>query len=127
MSITVKRNTGWLGMGANLIIKINGEKTTKIWHEETKNITIPDDTVQLKVSQFGTKSNEIEVRSGDTVEITSTKGSYLLWFSFFIMPMFITAFANSFMVFIFIYILLAVIIFLMNSFNLTVLDNEHLT
>lgn len=127
MSITVKRNTGWLGMGANLIVKINGEKTIKIWHEETKNITISDDTTQLKVSQFGTKSNEIEVRSGDTVEITSTKGSYLLWFSFFIMPMFITVFANSFMVFIFIYILLAVIIFLMNSFNLTVLDNEHLT
>ena len=73
MSITIKRNTGWIGMALKIQIKVNGEKTAKVKEQEHAEINLPGDRAYLQVTQAGIKSNEIEVKDGDIVEITSTK------------------------------------------------------
>lgn len=72
MSITIKRNTGWLGAGSAIIVKINGEKIAKVANEQQVEYFPTEDNVKLAVSQSGGKSNVVEVSDGETVEVTST-------------------------------------------------------
>lgn len=70
--IRVKRNTGWQGSGSNLNIYANGEKIGTVFHKKEVEIEIPHEEVQLKVMQFGVRSNTVTVNDGDLVEVTST-------------------------------------------------------
>ena len=72
MLIRVKRNTGWQGSGSNLKIYANGEKIGTVFHKKEVEIEIPHEEVQLKVMQFGVRSNTVTVNDGDLVEVTST-------------------------------------------------------
>jgi hypothetical protein len=72
MLIRVKRNTGWQGSGSNLKIYANGEKIASISHKQEVEIEIPHEEVQLKVMQFGVRSNTVAVNDGDLVVVTST-------------------------------------------------------
>lgn len=126
MTITVKRKTGWLGMGVSLMIKINGEKTAKIGYGEMLEVAIPDKSAQLKVSQSGARSNEIEVRNGDTVEITTSKSSYVIWLLLVIAPALLHIFTDSLIIFIVAFILLAIGIFLVNHFKLSISNRQPL-
>ncbi len=88
MHIRVTRNTGWQGSGTSIRMLANGEKVLSISHKHEVEIEIPHEKVRLKASQFGAKSNEIEVHDGDFIEITSTawnRWSYpiLILFLFF--------------------------------------------
>lgn len=88
MHIRVARNTGWQGSGSTIRILANGEKVLSVSHKREAEIEIPHEKVRLKASQFGAKSNEIEVRDGDLINITSTawnRWSYpvLILFLFF--------------------------------------------
>src|SRR5690554_1936194 len=88
MHISVARNTGWQGSGTTIRLLANGEKIGSVPNKREVDIDIPHETVLLKASQFGAKSNELEVRHGDLIEITSTawnKWSYpvLILFLFF--------------------------------------------
>ena len=88
MHIRVARNTGWQGSGTSIRMLANGEKVLSISHKREVEIEIPHEKVRLKASQFGAKSNEIEVHDGDLIEITSTawnRWSYpvLILFLFF--------------------------------------------
>ena len=88
MHIRVARNTGWQGSGTSIRMLANGEKVLSISHKHEVEIEIPHEKVRLKASQFGAKSNEIEVHDGDLIEITSTawnRWSYpvLILFLFF--------------------------------------------
>jgi len=72
MHIRVARNTGWIGSGTSIRILANGEKVLSISHKHEAEIEISHEKVRLKASQFGARSNEIEVRDGDLINITST-------------------------------------------------------
>lgn len=76
MAVTIKRKTGGAGAGSKMAIKVNGEKVAKIAHQQAIELNIPGESALIKVEQFGIKSNEIEVRNGDAVKITTAKITY---------------------------------------------------
>ena len=78
MSIKVIRKTNVIGMGSPIHIKLNGKKIEKIEAEERLEIEMTDSHANLSVSQTGTKSNQLEVRNGDTIEITSTNWAVIV-------------------------------------------------
>ncbi len=73
MSIIIKRNTGWIGSLTKVQIKLNGEKVVSVKENQQVEVELPNDKTYIKATQFGTKSNEIEVKDGDILEITTTK------------------------------------------------------
>lgn len=72
MSITVKRNTGKLGVASKIKIELNGEEVDTIMHKNRVKVEVPEGKSNLKVTQLGSSSNEIQVSAGDIVEITAT-------------------------------------------------------
>lgn len=132
MTVTIKRNTGWLGKGSRISLKLNGEKVLKIADSQKIKLTIQNDKVHLQVTQFGSKSNEIKITDGDTVEITSAKMGYILYYSIltFVLVMNLSASLTSltfivYMTFlIFGLIILIGSFFLVNIYNLKILDNK---
>lgn len=73
MSVSIKRNTGWFGSGSAIVVKINGEKVTKVANEQQIEVFFTEDKAELLVPQTSGKSNVVEVSDGETVEITSTR------------------------------------------------------
>lgn len=71
--VTIKRNTGWIGVASRIKIKVNGEKSALISEGQTIEIELPADESSLKATQLGVRSNEIIVRDGDILEIHQTK------------------------------------------------------
>jgi hypothetical protein len=71
MSIIIKRNTGWIGSLTKVQIKLNGEKVVSVKKNQQVEVELPNDKAYIKATQFGTKSNEIEVKDGDILEITT--------------------------------------------------------
>lgn len=134
MNVTIKRKTGWLGLVSRIIIKVNGKKVAKIRSSQEVNLNLQNDSAYLTVTQFGSKSNEIEITDGDTVEITSTIWSYIFYYSMltFVLIMNISAYSTSitftmyttFLVFGF--ILFMVSFFLVNTYHLKIVDNKSL-
>lgn len=134
MNVTIKRKTGWLGLVSRIIIKVNGKKVAKIRSSQEVNLNLQNDSAYLTVTQFGSKSNEIEITDGDTVEITSTIWSYIFYYSMltFVLIMNISAYSTSitftmyttFLVFGF--ILFMVSFFLVNTYLLKIVDNKSL-
>ncbi|MEG0496682.1 MAG: hypothetical protein RR541_01660 [Carnobacterium sp.] len=132
MTVTIKRNTGWLGKGSRISLKLNGEKVLKIADSQKIELTIQNDRAHLQVTQFGSKSNGIEITNGDTVEITSAKMSYIIYYSIltFVLVMNLSASLTSltftvYMTFlIFGLIILIGSFFLVNIYNLKILDNK---
>lgn len=78
MSITVKRRTGLMGSGTRMKIKINGETVEKIAINETKEIELPDETATLQLSQFYSYSEKLEVKDGQSVEVSTKETAKLL-------------------------------------------------
>lgn len=73
MSIIIKRNTGWIGSLTKVQIKLNGEKVASIKVNQQVEVELLNDKAYIKATQFGTKSNEIEVKDGDILKISTTK------------------------------------------------------
>lgn len=122
MSVTIKRNTGWLGMGTRITVKLDGEKVAKIGYGEKIEVDLPDHSAQLKVSQTGSKSNKVEVVNGDAVEITTTKQVYLIWFLAVFSPLFLNIFTDRFRLPFIVIIFIIISAFLVDSFHLAVLN-----
>lgn len=124
MSITLKRNTGWLGMGVKLTIKINGEKVSTIGYNEEIRLNIPHNNSELRVTQFGTKSNKVDVKNNDTVEITTPKLSYIVFFLVIISPTLLSSFINTAALYIVLIISTILIVFLTNTFKLKIVNKD---
>ena len=75
MSIKIKRSTGWEGSATKMQIIVNGEKLATINKNEILEVELPSDKNSLKVRQFGVRSNEIEVKDGDILEV-----KYKVWY-----------------------------------------------
>lgn len=128
MSITINRNTGWIGMALKIQIKVNGEKTAKVKEQGHAKINLPGDRAYLQVTQSGIKSNEIEVKDGDIVEITSTKlyrmNLYLLIITVIILNVLIRNSTYRSIAIIIICILDIISLFFINGFYLKVSDKK---
>ena len=128
MSVIIKRNTGWMGTDSKVQIQVNGEKVASIMNHQHLQINLQDGAARLQASQFGIKSNEINVKNGDTVELTST---WISRFSFplILIPMFFTIFIPSIKYRIIAIICLSVInivcMVLIEGFHLKVLTEEN--
>lgn len=70
--IKLKRRTGWVGMGVSMKIRVNGEVVDKIEHQQELSLNLEQSPSSLQVTQAGSKSNTIDVTSGDTLVIRST-------------------------------------------------------
>lgn len=125
MSVTIKRNTDWVGRSINVAIKLNDEKIAKIGYNQKIKLDIPNESAQLKVSQQGTKSNIVEVKDGDVVEITTSKWTYVI----VLLPAFLVMLPifsfNMFLCLISIIFLSIISIFFIKGFNLEILDNKR--
>lgn len=128
MSITIKRNTGWFGMGTQIQIKVNGEKIAIVADKQHVEVELPDNKAHLKVTQTGIKSNEIEVQDGDIIEILQTRW-HLMSFPLMMAVMFFTIFIPGLT-----YRLIATLslgvffiisLFLIDGFYLKVFDRGH--
>lgn len=127
MSVTIKRKTGLLGVASKMSIKVNGEKVTKIANEEVVDIDIDAESILLRVTQFGTRSNQIEVKDGDVVEINTTKIYYII----FLFPFISLFVCNSLKdqpytlnTFLMLFLGMLLILFLFEGYHLKKIDNK---
>lgn len=133
MTVTIKRNTGWFGKGSRISVKLNGEKVLKIADSQKTEIIIQNDKALLQVTQFGSRSNKTEVTDGDTVEITSAKWSYILYYSLLVFTLILNFSAHSTSLTFTMYITFLVFgfviffgsFFLVNTYHLKILDNKR--
>lgn len=127
MSVTIKRKTGLSGVASKMSIKVNGEKVTKIANEEVVDIEIDAESTLLRVTQFGTRSNQIEVKDGDVVEINTTKIYYII----FLFPFISLIVSNSLQdqpytlnTFLMLFLGMLLILFLFEGYHLKKIDNK---
>jgi hypothetical protein len=125
----VIRNTGWQGSGSNLKIYANGEKIGTISHKQEVQVEIPHEEVQLKVMQFGVRSNTVTVNDGDLAEVTSTlwtRWSLPVLIILFAFPILLPDVQEKFMITALLMILLITLLLLfVKGYELTVLPAEE--
>lgn len=127
MSITIKRDTGFTGMGSKVQIKINGEKVASIKYSEQVDIEIPEIEARLKVTQSGMKSNEIKVKDGDIIKITTTsfnRISMILMSIVIIVTNFIPNLTYKLITFTFLIILLVIGLLSIEGFHIQVMTQN---
>lgn len=121
MAVTVVRRTGIIGMAGTIAIKINGEKVGKVKTEQQIEVDLPNNKARLNVSQFGVRSNELEVNDGEIIELTTPKWSSPILFSIILLPS-ISNFIPNFQhqtIYIVIYLVVAmVLLFGMKWYNI---------
>lgn len=130
MSITIKRNTGWIGYASKIHIKVNGEKVASVMNNQHIDIELPDGKASLKVTQDGVHSNEIEAQDEDILEIIQTRW-YQISFPLFIIVLFLTIVLKNYipnlkymlMIQIFVGISILVSMFLIDGFRLKVITD----
>lgn len=128
ISIMVRRNTGSRGIFGSVNININGEKVGKIKEGERMVVDLPEDNSHLKVTQSGIKSKEVEVSSGDIVEITTTSINRISWVLFLLVLAILGMILQNRTYFIGVIIAISVYIisiFFMEGFHLKVTDGDE--
>ena len=127
MSITIKRDTGFTGMGSKVQIKINGEKVASVINNEQVDIELHEVKARLKVTQFGVKSNEITVNEGDIIKITTTsfnRISMILMSIVIIVTNFIPNLTYKLITFTFVSILLVIGLLSIEGFHIQVMTKN---
>lgn len=108
-------------------MKVNGEKVRKTAHEEAIELDIKDDNASLRVSQFGSRSNQIQVKDGDVVEVTTTRLAYLVFLIPFIFVIVSNIVENVYYTtntFVLMVLLMLVILFTFNCYRLKVINRK---
>ena len=72
MTVKIKRNTGLVGSMGTFNVLVNGEKTETLPNTEILELEIPDDEAVIQLSQLGVKTNEMNVKDGDRLEVSTT-------------------------------------------------------
>ena len=128
MSIKVIRKTGWNGMGMFIDIKINGKKAARVIEKGESIIGLSKDSAKLQVTQLGLRSNEIEVKKGDIIEIQSTKWyrfSPLLFWILMIGTFIFTDMRQITLIVAVFGVLTIISMFLFKSFKLNIINREE--
>ena len=123
MSITIRRNTGWMAKYSIIRVKLNGEKVASIQQDKQLEIETPKGKTNLKVSQFLAKSNTIEIEDGDIVEITQATFSKIA-FPLIMLAAFLTVSINSFEYKMIVRAILIMFLLLPNEYNLKVMTEK---
>lgn len=125
MSITIKCNTSWVDLSDRFTLRLKGEATTKIAHNEEMKLDVPREGARLKIKGFGYKSNEIKVNDGDVVEITTRKIRYVPFILTLIYIVFLTSFPTpeqQLIVLAVLFTVSAVTFFLFHTHQLEIVD-----
>lgn len=72
MHVRIKRSTGMTGVISNFNILLDDDKVKTIKNQEIIDLPIPDNGATLQVTQSGAKSQKVQVKDGDELEITTT-------------------------------------------------------
>lgn len=83
MQVRVKRNTGIMGAGSKIVLKVDEQVESKLKNNEEYIFTIDKESVKIKAKQMYLGSNEIKVNGKEKVEIKMNPMCLLLFvFSF---------------------------------------------
>ncbi len=127
MSITIYRKTGWMGSGSKIDIKMNGEKIGRIEENQEVVVNLSERNGTIKVTQWGIKSNELEVQDGDRVKIKPTPfyiASMPLILLLNFMNIFIHDFEYKTVVFLMILFFIVFSMYYFNMFNLELVEDK---
>lgn len=122
MSVTVIRNTNWVGSASPVTIKVDDQVVGKVQAGEKVKIDILKDQGTMTVSQSWARSSKINVKDGETIEITSTRESIL--FRFFpsiaiLLTLFIPTISNRSTTLVTIFVVYLISSFFIKLFRLT--------
>jgi len=115
-------------MGSKIQILVNGVKVARVSDKQEVEVEFPDNKAQLKVKQTGIKSNEVEVKDGDIIEITQTKWhrmSFPLMMAVMFFSNFIPSLTYRLIATFSLGGLLIISIFIIDGFYLKVSDRGH--
>lgn len=87
--LRVKRNTGFSGALARINIYVNDKQVATIKRNQQIELELPADKAKISVSQVGVRSNELVVKEGQVVEITSSSRWHIISISLIIAMFFI--------------------------------------
>ena len=83
MQVRVKRNTGIMGAGSKIVLKVDEQVEAKLKNNEEYIFTTDKESVKIKAKQMYLGSNEIKVNGKEKVEIKMNPMCLLLFvFSF---------------------------------------------
>ena len=128
MSIIIRRSTGWVGSASLIQIIINEKKAAGIMENQRLEVELPDDKTNLKAKQFGVKSNEIEVRDGDILEIRRTRWHRMIFplmIAIQFSIIFIPSLAYRLITLLFFSILIIISIFFIKGFHIEIINRDR--
>lgn len=82
--VRIKRNTGISGAGSRIKVSVNDEKLATIKQNKQVELELPSAEAKVSVSQLGVHGNELIVKEGQVVEITTQSWTYVSLILFFI-------------------------------------------
>ena len=128
MSIIIRRSTGWVGSASLIQIIINEKKAAGINENQDLEVELPDGRTNLKTKQFGVKSNEIEVRDGDILEIKRTRWHRMIFplmIAIQFSIIFIPSLAYRLITLLFFSILIIISIFFIKGFHIEIINRDR--
>lgn len=90
MSITIHRNTGLMGSGGLMKIRVN-DQIEKLKLDEPNIIHIEENTATIELEELGTQRQIVNVNDGATLEIVTRKWYAPLLFSIVLLPILATS------------------------------------
>lgn len=75
--VRIKRNTGLSGAGSKIKVYVNDEKAATIKQNKQVVLELPTPEAKVFVSQLGVYSNELIVKEGQVVEITTRSWTHV--------------------------------------------------
>lgn len=127
MTVKIKRNTGWLGIATSIKIILNGEKVAKVSENSQVEVILPDEKSYLKIRHSGVKSNEIEVKDGDVIEIKRRRWytwSFILFLIAMILPSFVFDPSNRIKVILLIGIPYSISLYVIEGYRLYIINES---
>lgn len=85
MSVMIKRDTGLLGTMSKFQVIVNGEKVETINNSDVLELDIKEPEAIIQFSQFGVKTNEIQIKDGDSLELSTRSWSIYSIFALMIL------------------------------------------
>lgn len=87
MAVTITRETGLIGLFGAVAVRVDGEIVAKVADNETVRIELAGDEATLRVTQYGSRSNKLQVRDGDALVIRIPMGYKILYFAMAFLPL----------------------------------------
>ena len=83
--VRIKRNTGIPGSLGSIKIHVDDEQVATIKQNQNIEVELPTAEAKIAVSQAGVRSNELDVKEGQVIEITTRSWTYISLILLFIL------------------------------------------